>query len=88
MPKSKEVITLRKKAEHKEEQVRININFDKTKKLEFMTPTEVARLLGVSRPTIYNWMKSGKLKCFKIGGLYKVSKEDFEEFLIQSVNLP
>ncbi|WP_041274664.1 helix-turn-helix domain-containing protein [Desulforamulus reducens] len=53
-------------------------------KIDFITPTEVSRLLGVSRPTIYNWMKAGILKHYRIGGLYKIKKEDFNNFLNQA----
>lgn len=28
---------------------------------------EAARLLGVSRPTLYRWTEEGRLRCFLIG---------------------
>lgn len=54
------------------------------KRIDFITPTEVSRLLGVSRPTIYNWMKAGILEHYRIGGLYKIKREDFNKFLDQA----
>lgn len=45
-----------------------------------MTPTEVARLLRVSKKTIYRHIKSGKLKAIKIGQ-WKIKKTDLDNLL-------
>ena len=44
------------------------------------TPAEVAEMLGVSRQTVYNWMKSGKLKAHKLGGTIRINESDLKEF--------
>jgi len=31
----------------------------------FYKPSEVAKMLKVKRPTIYSWIKSGKIKAFR-----------------------
>ena len=42
---------------------------------EFLTPQEVAELLGVSRRTITNWIKTGKLPALKIGRTVRIKRE-------------
>lgn len=37
---------------------------------------EAAELLGVSRITVFRWVKSGKLKATKVGRSFVVSAED------------
>ena len=36
---------------------------------------EVAKILGVSRVTVFNWVKSGRLPSEKIAGAYLIPKE-------------
>jgi len=47
----------------------------------FITVRETCSLLKVSRQTVYEWMKSGKLKAVKAGRLVRIRKEDLENFL-------
>lgn len=48
----------------------------------FLTTGEIARLLHLSRITIYKWVSSGKLKTSRVpGGKYRVLKHDFTRFL-------
>ena len=42
---------------------------------EWLTQTEIAKLYGVSRQTVSNWEKDGKLKREDIGGIPKFSKK-------------
>ena len=42
---------------------------------------EVATIAGVTRRTLYNHIKSGSLKAFKVCNKWKVSKEDLNAFL-------
>ena len=42
---------------------------------------EVADILQVTRRTIYNWIYEGKLKAFKVGRAWRVSKEALEDFI-------
>ena len=37
------------------------------KDIEVYTLAEIEELLQVTRRTLYNWIKSGKLKAFRIG---------------------
>lgn len=50
------------------------------KDLEVYTLKEIEELLQVTRRTLYNWIKSGKLKAFRIGKEWRVTKDALEEF--------
>ena len=39
-------------------------------------PSEVAQILGVSERTVYQWLRSKKIKGIKYGGLWRVKKSD------------
>lgn len=57
-------------------------------KITVYTLKEVAEILKVSRQTIYNYLKAGRLKATKIGKEYRVTKEDLEEFIRLGSNTP
>lgn len=50
------------------------------KDIEVYTLDEVQALLQVTRRTLYNWIRSGKLKSFKAGREWRVTKESLSEF--------
>lgn len=50
------------------------------KDIEVYTLQEIEDLLHVTRRTLYNWIKSRKLKAFRIGKEWRVTKEALEEF--------
>ena len=47
----------------------------------FYTPEQIAQLLQVNVVTIHRWLREGKLKSIKLGRLWRVSKENLEEFV-------
>jgi len=47
----------------------------------YFSPAEVAGILGVTRETIYNGIKSGVIPSYKIGRLRRISEEQIEEAL-------
>ena len=47
----------------------------------YFSPAEVAQILGVTRETIYNGIKSGLIPSYKIGRLRRISEELIEEAL-------
>lgn len=51
------------------------------KDIEVYTLQEVEELLHVTRRTTYNWIKAGKLKAFKVGKGWRVTKEALEDFM-------
>lgn len=50
------------------------------KDLEVYTIEELVALLQVTRRTIYNWIKAGKLNAFKVGKSWRVTREALNEF--------
>src|SRR5215469_12446118 len=53
-----------------------------TNQKQMLTPREASRILGISYPTIKNWILSGRLKTFKTpGGHHRVSFESLKPFL-------
>jgi len=51
---------------------------------QMLSPTEVARRLGVSRRTVRRWIKSGVLPAYRVGGVYRIAPDEFASFLEQS----
>lgn len=47
------------------------------------TPIETAKLLKVTRRTVYSYIKENKLKANKVGGIWKISQNDLKEFLFK-----
>ena len=50
----------------------------------FFSPAEVAELLGVTRETIYNGIKSGDIPSYKIGRLRRISGDQIHKALTRS----
>lgn len=48
---------------------------------EYLSPNEVAELLGVSPFTIRRYIKLGELKAVKLLGGFRVHREDLQRFL-------
>lgn len=49
-----------------------------------LTPEQVAERLHISRLTIGNWLRSGKLKGVKVGRLWRIRESELEAFLKRS----
>jgi len=45
------------------------------KDIEVYTLKELEALMQVTRRTLYNWIKDGKLKAFRIGKEWRVTKQ-------------
>jgi excisionase family DNA binding protein len=48
---------------------------------EIYTPEEIAENLKVTRLTVHRWLRSGELKAFKAGRLWRITRTDLESFL-------
>ena len=48
----------------------------------------VAEYLGVSTPTLYRLLRSGKLKAHKVGGQWRISSEAVRQFLEDQIYVP
>jgi excisionase family DNA binding protein len=49
-----------------------------------LTLKEVAQILKVHPLTVYEWVKAGKLRAYKLGRVYRVAEKDLEVFLASS----
>ena len=52
---------------------------------EVLTINDVIELLSVSRRTVQNWIKDGKLKAVKIGSQIRIPREYYLEFMNKNV---
>ncbi len=52
-----------------------------SKENKFYTAEELAKELRVNIMTIYRYIKSGKLKAYKIGKEFRIEKKEFNNFL-------
>ena len=50
-------------------------------KRSFMTARETADILKVNIMTIYRYIKTEKIKAYKIGKEFRIEKKEFERFL-------
>lgn len=57
-----------------------NITTDKTFNIVMYNIKEMAQILEVSPRTIMNYIKDGKLKCVKVGGKWKITKDNLEAY--------
>lgn len=51
---------------------------------QYLTTKQIAEKLGYSMKAVNLWIKEGKLKAFKFGKDYRITEEDFNEFLEKS----
>ncbi len=60
-------------------------NTEDEKMKKFLTVQEVQDLLEVSRGTIISWIRSGRLRAFKVGGgrLWRIRELDLKRFIEQ-----
>ncbi len=50
------------------------------KSIKMYTVREVMNLLKCSRPSVYNYLRSGELKAVKIGSCWKISEKNLQDF--------
>lgn len=52
-----------------------------TNNKEFISTTELAKMLGISRIAVFNRIKTGKIKAVKIGRNYAIKRSELSEIL-------
>ncbi|MGL5271956.1 MAG: excisionase family DNA-binding protein, partial [Phocaeicola sp.] len=57
---------------------------EKIKDKPFITITEAAVYLGVTRPILYSYLKNSELKATRLGCKYLLRKEDIDELFSRS----
>ena len=50
---------------------------------EYFTVEQIAKELGLSEETILRWIRNKELKAYRLGKTYRITKEDYQEFLDQ-----
>lgn len=48
---------------------------------EFLTVEETAKILKVTKMTIYRYIKAGKLMAYRAGKDFRINKQEFDKFL-------
>jgi len=48
-----------------------------------MTVKQVAEKIQVTKRTVYDWIKQGKLQAYRAGRQYRITDEQLEAFLTQ-----
>lgn len=56
------------------------------KNKRFLSTTELAKLLGVSRIMIFRKIKKGKIKAIKVGRNFVIAKKDLGNILTEKIN--
>lgn len=49
--------------------------------LKLYTLPQVAKILGITDRTAWNYVKAKKIKAVKIGGKWKISEDNLREFI-------
>ena len=50
---------------------------------EYWTVPELATRAGVSKQTVWAWIRSGKLKSLRVGSQHRVAPEEWDKFIHQ-----
>ncbi len=58
--------------------------YDEQKPLEILTLPDLMTYLAIGKSTAYNLLRSGQIKCFKIGRNYKIPMKAVLEFAERS----
>ena len=53
---------------------------------EIMKFEEVMEYLNIGKSTLYNLLRNGKIRSFKIGKVWKIPKSSVEEYVRKSIN--
>lgn len=54
----------------------------------YLTVSDVMKILRISRTTAYGYIKSRRLKSFKVGRLVRIKAEDLERFIESAPRRP
>ena len=49
--------------------------------MKYYSPEEIGEQFNVKPGTVRKWIREGKLKALKLGGLYRVSEENLQKFI-------
>lgn len=52
--------------------------------LDVLTPQNIMKILGISKPTMYRLLRNKKIQSIRIGALYRIPKCYLENYLFNS----
>ena len=55
---------------------------------KLLTPVQIAEALQLTESTITRWLRNSRLRGFKVGKDWRVSKADLDAFLEEQANIP
>jgi len=53
----------------------------KDREIDVLTVEEVAKLLKLSKITIYRFIKTGEIPAYKIGASWRINRKDLENYI-------
>ena len=56
------------------------------KQIETLTPNEIAKILRIHPFTVTRLAREGKIPAFKVGGIWRFRKDQFERWVNQHTN--
>lgn len=61
---------------------------DETKVTVWLSVAEVAKRVALSKASVYALVKSGELPAVRLGGVLRIRRKDFSEFIERSKVVP
>jgi len=49
--------------------------------MKYYSPEEIAEQFNLQAQTVRLWIRQGKLKAVKLGGLWRISEDQLQEFI-------
>lgn len=59
-----------------------------TKNYEFITVEQLANTLQISKGSAYSLLKTGEIKCFRIGSHYKILASAVDDYILRMSETP
>lgn len=59
--------------------------FDERVANKLYTVSEIMESASVTRPTVHDWIKTGKLVAVRVGKEYRITQEQYDDFLERHV---
>jgi len=56
------------------------------KQIETLTPNEIAKILRIHPFTVTRLAREGKIPAFKVGGIWRFRKDQFEQWIEERTN--
>ena len=56
------------------------------KQIETLTPNEISKILRIHPFTVTRLAREGKIPAFKVGGIWRFRKDQFEQWINQRTN--